>query len=141
MKNILLDEQLPRIGNALMECPCCGWEGTVYECEPDVDGDGSLGCPVCCTGDCNPISIVHDKHPQFDLLIRWLSNQDTIVYLSGQFLMQLKHDTHKMSGFEFTDTLRFIADKFDKLQLVGVEAAQAAKAFQSEIENPLEPYE
>jgi len=25
----------------------CGWCGTVGDCEPDVDGDGSLGCPVC----------------------------------------------------------------------------------------------
>lgn len=28
-------------------CPKCTWVGTVYECEPDVDGDGSLGCPKC----------------------------------------------------------------------------------------------
>ena len=29
-------------------CNCaCGWSGTVGDCEPDVDGDGSLGCPIC----------------------------------------------------------------------------------------------
>lgn len=29
-------------------CKCeCGWTGTVWDCEPDIDGDGSLGCPVC----------------------------------------------------------------------------------------------
>lgn len=25
----------------------CEWGGTVGDCEPDVDGDGSLGCPLC----------------------------------------------------------------------------------------------
>lgn len=29
-----------------MECSC-GWVGVVWDCEPDVDGDGSLGCPEC----------------------------------------------------------------------------------------------
>lgn len=24
-----------------------GWIGTVWNCKPDVDGDGSLGCPEC----------------------------------------------------------------------------------------------
>lgn len=28
-------------------CPKCGWWGTVYDCEPDIDGDGGLGCPRC----------------------------------------------------------------------------------------------
>lgn len=29
-------------------CQClCGWSGTVWGCEADVDGDGSLGCPEC----------------------------------------------------------------------------------------------
>jgi hypothetical protein len=35
---------------SITEQPCkctCGWTGTVYDCEPDVDGDGSLGCPEC----------------------------------------------------------------------------------------------
>lgn len=32
-----------------MKCPKCSWTGTVHECEPDVDGDGSLGCPRCKT--------------------------------------------------------------------------------------------
>ena len=31
-------------------CTCsCGWVGTVVQCRPDVDGDGSLGCPECGT--------------------------------------------------------------------------------------------
>lgn len=31
------------------KCGClnCNWTGTVGECEPDIDGDGSLGCPHC----------------------------------------------------------------------------------------------
>lgn len=36
--------------NSITSVPCrcaCGWKGTVYDCEPDVDGDGSLGCPEC----------------------------------------------------------------------------------------------
>lgn len=28
-------------------CPTCNWEGTVADAEPDVDDDGSLGCPRC----------------------------------------------------------------------------------------------
>lgn len=28
-------------------CPECGWCGVVRDCAPDVDGDGSLGCPDC----------------------------------------------------------------------------------------------
>lgn len=31
-----------------IRCSCpCGWYGTVGDCEPDIDGDGSLGCPEC----------------------------------------------------------------------------------------------
>ena len=37
--------------NRITDEPCgclnCNWLGTVGECEPDVDGDGSLGCPRC----------------------------------------------------------------------------------------------
>ena len=36
-----------RITDVACVCPVCGWTGTVGECEPDVDGDGSLGCPKC----------------------------------------------------------------------------------------------
>ena len=40
----------PAAGSILrqhMRCPACSWTGSVNECEPDVDGDGSLGCPRC----------------------------------------------------------------------------------------------
>jgi hypothetical protein len=35
-----------RIGDVLCKCEC-GWAGKVDDCEPDVDGDGNLGCPTC----------------------------------------------------------------------------------------------
>jgi len=28
-------------------CCTCGWKGRVFDCVPDCDGDGSLGCPEC----------------------------------------------------------------------------------------------
>ncbi len=28
-------------------CLVCGWQGSVGGTEPDVDGDGNLGCPKC----------------------------------------------------------------------------------------------
>lgn len=40
---------LPSITAQPCSCPSCGWTGTVRDCEPDVDGDGSLGCPKCFT--------------------------------------------------------------------------------------------
>lgn len=42
-------EQLPSIFDVPCLCPKCSWSGTVYDCEPDVDGDGNLGCPECKT--------------------------------------------------------------------------------------------
>lgn len=30
-----------------VKCPFCGWDGTVDEAAPDIDGDGSLGCIEC----------------------------------------------------------------------------------------------
>ena len=35
------------IGDVLMRCSRCNWNGTIHECEPDVDGQDSPGCPVC----------------------------------------------------------------------------------------------
>jgi len=42
-------DSLPRIGDVKMFCPECDWRGTVYDCDPDIDGDGGLGCPDCHT--------------------------------------------------------------------------------------------
>ena len=36
-----------KISDAKVKCPACGWKGIVDDCEPDVDGDGSPGCPIC----------------------------------------------------------------------------------------------
>ena len=36
-----------RITDVIMKCDSCGWIGPVSETEPDIDGDGSLGCPEC----------------------------------------------------------------------------------------------
>ncbi len=36
----------PRVSDILCKCKC-GWEGTVCDCEDDVDGEGNLGCPHC----------------------------------------------------------------------------------------------
>ena len=38
-----------RTTNVKMFCPECDWEGTTYDCEPDVGGDGNLRCPDCHT--------------------------------------------------------------------------------------------
>lgn len=38
---------LPRIGDIRLTCVHCGWWGGLYEAIPDVDGDGSYGCPDC----------------------------------------------------------------------------------------------
>lgn len=35
-----------RITDTPASCSC-GWQGTVEECIPDVDGRGNLGCPKC----------------------------------------------------------------------------------------------
>ncbi len=40
-------EYLHSILDQKMFCPKCGWKGTIWDCEPDVDGDGSLGCLIC----------------------------------------------------------------------------------------------
>lgn len=37
------------IQDVQMKCSRCGWLGSVGRCEPDVDGDGNLGCPACKT--------------------------------------------------------------------------------------------
>lgn len=36
----------PRITDVPCKCSC-GWTGTICDCEGDIDGEGSLGCPHC----------------------------------------------------------------------------------------------
>jgi len=38
---------MQRITEVPCYCPQCAWSGVTGEAEPDVDGDGSLGCPKC----------------------------------------------------------------------------------------------
>lgn len=33
----------------VVSCITCSWIGTVGECEPDINGEGDLGCPKCGT--------------------------------------------------------------------------------------------
>lgn len=40
-------EKLISILDVIMQCPKCRLSSRVGDCEPDVDGDGSLGCPAC----------------------------------------------------------------------------------------------
>jgi len=42
----VIREALRGITTVPLRCKC-GWSGTVYDAVPDVDGDGSLGCPDC----------------------------------------------------------------------------------------------
>jgi len=42
-----LQPALKSITKMGMFCPVCNWTGLVEETEPDIDGDGSLGCPNC----------------------------------------------------------------------------------------------
>lgn len=43
------DEILTRITDEKFLCRNCGWIGKLIDCEPDVDNDGSPGCPNCLT--------------------------------------------------------------------------------------------
>jgi hypothetical protein len=45
---------LGRIGDVPMKCQLCGAITRLDDCEPDVDGDGSLGCPL---PDCGGIAL------------------------------------------------------------------------------------
>jgi len=37
--------------DARMQCPECESVVSVGLCEPDIDGEGSLGCPCCLTNE------------------------------------------------------------------------------------------
>lgn len=50
--------ELTRIGDVPMRCRLCGHRCTFDECTPDVDGEGSPGCPV---PDCDGIMEVAEK--------------------------------------------------------------------------------
>ena len=44
---MVVNEPLTPIGAVRVYCPACRWTGRVDDCEPDVDDEGSLGCPRC----------------------------------------------------------------------------------------------
>lgn len=46
MKGIVVGRPISILAVSV-QCGVCGWAGIVKECEPDVDGNGSLGCPRC----------------------------------------------------------------------------------------------
>lgn len=48
-EEIKVIHRLPSILDVPCTCSYCGWSGTVWDCIPDIDGDGGLGCPVCKT--------------------------------------------------------------------------------------------
>jgi len=63
---------LDSIYNQRSTCIMCGWWGKVGEMEPDVDGDGSLGCPIC--GATMPVGL-SDPRRQWLLRFRvWVMN-------------------------------------------------------------------
>lgn len=39
--------ELTSILDVKLKCPLCNFKFTVGEGFPDVDGDGSIGCPIC----------------------------------------------------------------------------------------------
>jgi len=56
--------QLRSIAMVPCRCDVCGWRGTVSRAVPDIDGDGSLGCPVCEADDKHLlVKIEYDTYP------------------------------------------------------------------------------
>ncbi len=54
-----MKDTLPSILDVLMKCSRCGYCACVADCEPDCDGDGSLGCPVADCGGVMQESLPH----------------------------------------------------------------------------------
>jgi hypothetical protein len=77
------------IGDVKGSCSACGWWGTVDEAEPDVDGDGSLGCPQCS-------SVVHFGAPNKVLhptaFLAWV-----IVFVLG-FMLGAEYVLYRLGG-------------------------------------------
>lgn len=55
--------------DARMQCPECESVVSVGLCEPDIDGEGSLGCPCCLTNEnkrvamkeCKPVASMFSR--------------------------------------------------------------------------------
>ena len=54
-----------------MQCPVCRMITSIGECEPDIDGDGSLGCPRCLTVNKQKNVMQQMKDSEFKADIMW----------------------------------------------------------------------
>lgn len=36
-----------KIDEVAVACSNCGWCGQIKDTEPDIDGEGNMGCPIC----------------------------------------------------------------------------------------------
>jgi hypothetical protein len=54
MVNVLAVTRFPtmKITDVIMKCDNCGWIGKLLDAIPDIDRNGSLGCPICIRWDC-----------------------------------------------------------------------------------------
>jgi len=41
-----MSKELTKMGDVIMKCQSCGSLNRIDDCEPDIDGDGSRGCPI-----------------------------------------------------------------------------------------------
>ena len=71
------------IGEVATFCHKCGWVGTVETCEPDVDGDGSLGCP-----ECNSVveSLLTDEEKKMNDEKKSITGKQALLILFGIFV-------------------------------------------------------
>lgn len=54
-----------------MQCPICKIIANIGDCEPDIDGDGSLGCPRCLTIDKKKVVMQQMSKHEFVADIMW----------------------------------------------------------------------
>lgn len=81
------------INNIIAICAKCGWSGFVFECEPDIDGDGNPGCP-----DCN--AVVYTQSPLFD---GFDSDTGYMVYNSDYVQRNALNNERTLRNFGFTN--------------------------------------
>ena len=80
-------------------CPACDWIGVVFDCEPDVDGDGSLGCP-----NCNKVVITAvDQRP----IQKWISVKDRLPEKGGRFLVYIPDEDEVIYACIFYEVGRY----------------------------------
>lgn len=79
-------------------CPKCGWRGTVYDCEPDVDDEGSLGCFKCETI-IKMIKLISDEIMEIPLSVA------ICPVCSGKMLAQINSWWQHQSGYWLAKTI------------------------------------